>query len=34
MLNFTFCSALQAAEVQDITQQILEDIHNGQVHPR
>ena len=31
-MNFRFCSALQAAEVEDVTQQILEKIHTGQVH--
>ena len=31
-INLRLCGALQAAVVEDVTQQILEKIHNGQVH--
>ena len=31
-LTLIFRSALQAAEVADVTQQMLEKIHSGQVH--
>ena len=30
-LTLKLCSALQALEIEDVTQQILEKIHSGQV---